>query len=414
MTEEFKPKIDVSKSESVKSAMKRQAQVTRAKKKLAEAARADTPAARANPIVADETYGGLREANRVVMRHTIALNIADFKAATEEFDPRPTKTWAPLKEAALPFFSVVIANYNGERHLRTCLEALRRQTFADFEVIVADDASSDGSLALVESEFPEVRLVLNRENQGFAATCNTGAAASKGHFIIMLNNDTEPDATWLEELAQVIVANPQAGAVASKLLLFDQRTRLHTAGDALNIDGTPSNLGAWQTDDGRYDDGAQIFSACGGAAAYRREVWEALGGFDEEFWMYMEDVDLGFRARLAGFETVFAPKAKVYHHVSASGGDVLASYYVGRNSIWLIAKNMPPGLLRKNFARIVLAQLLVAIDALRNVRGEAARERLRGQWAGIRGLRAQLAKRAEIQKFRAVDEETIARVLTRG
>jgi len=413
MAEEFKPKVDTSKSESVKSAMKRQAQVNKGKKKLAEAARADAPAPRANPIVADETYGGLREANRVVMRHTIALNIADFKAATEEFAVRPERTYAPLADAAPPFFSVVIANYNGERHLRTCLDALRCQTFTDFEVIVADDASNDGSLTLVETEYPEVRLVITRQNLGFAAICNTGASASSGRYIVMLNNDTEPDAEWLAELARVIVANPQAASVASKLLLFDERNRLHTAGDALRMDGTPRNRGAWQVDDGRYDDGAEVFSACGGAAAYRRDVWEALGGFDEEFWMYMEDVDFGFRARLAGFDAALAPEAKVYHHVSASGGDVLASYYVGRNAIWLIAKNMPDALLRRNLPWIVLAQVMIAIDALRNWRGKAARERLRGQWDGLRTLPGQLAKRREIQKNRAVDESAIARALVR-
>ena len=373
MAEEFKPKVDTTKSESVKSALNRQAQVSKGKRKLAEAARADAPAPRANPIVADETYGGLREANRVVMRHTIALNIADFKAATEDFSTRSTRTWVPLVDATYPFFSIVIANYNGDRHLRTCLDALRKQTFSDFEVIAADDASQDASLALVERDFHEVRLAINRQNQGFAATCNTGASASNGRIIVMLNTDTEPDPRWLEELVRAIVANPQAGCIASKLLLFGDRARLHTAGDALRIDGTPRNLGAWQVDDGRYDDGAQVFSACGGAAAYRRDVWEALGGFDEEFWMYMEDVDFGFRARLAGFDTVLAPEAKVYHHVSASGGDTLASYYVGRNSIWLIAKNMPDTLLRRNLPRIFVAQLMIAFDALRNWRGVAAR-----------------------------------------
>lgn len=414
MAEEFKPKIDASKSESVKSALKRQAQINRGKKKLAEAARADAPAPRANPIVADETYGGLREANRVVMRHTIALNISDFKATSEEAKLQPERTWTPLPDAPAPFFSVVIANYNGERHLRTCLDALRQQTFTDFEVIVADDASHDGSLALVERDYPEVRLVINRQNEGFASTCNTGAAASNGRFVVMLNNDTEPDPAWLEELVKVIVANPQAASVASKLMLFDDRKRLHTAGDALLADGTPRNLGAWEVDDGRYDSGAQVFSACGGAAVYRRDVWEALGGYDEDFWMYMEDVDFGFRARLAGYETVLAPEAIVYHHVSASGGDVLASYYVGRNSIWLIAKNMPDTLLRRNFLRIVLAQVSIAVAAMRNLRGEAARQRLRGQWDGLRSLAKQRAKRAEIQKNRTATDEEIARVLVRA
>ncbi len=413
MTEEFKSKPDPTKSESVKSALKRQAQVQKGKRKLAEAARAENPAPRANPIVADETYGGLREDNRVVMRHTIALNIADFKASSTDFEVRPVKFYAPLREVAAPFFSVVIPNFNGERYLPTCLAALRRQTFTDFEVIVADDASTDGAVELVERDFPEVRLVLNRQNQGFAVTCNTGAAASNGRFVVLLNNDTEPDEKWLEELAKVIVANPNAAAVASKLLLFDRRNTLHTAGDALGIDGVARNLGVWQRDIGQFDAGTQIFSACGGASAYRREVWDALGGFDEEFRMYLEDVDWGFRAHLAGYESVFAPEAKVYHHVSASGGDLQSSYYVGRNSIWMIAKDMPTGLLLKNLGSIIVAQLMVALAALGSIRGAAARARLRGQWDGIRGLRAQLAKRQLIQRNRVSTDAEISRLLVR-
>ncbi len=139
-------------------------------------------------------------------------------------------------------------------------------------------------------------------------------------------------------------------------MLFDRRDTLHTTGDLLGVDGIPRNRGVWQVDRGQFDDWRAVFSGCGGATAYRRDVWQALGGFDEDFWMYLEDVDFGFRARLAGCEAVFA-QARVYHHLSASGGDVLASYYVGRNTIWLIAKNMPRSLLRRNALAIVQGQL---------------------------------------------------------
>ncbi len=122
---------------------------------------------------------------------------------------------------------------------------------------------------------------------------------------------------------------------------------------------------------GQYDDQIEIFSGCGGASAYRKDVWQSLGGFDEDLWMYLEDVDYGFRAQLTGYPAVFAPQARVYHHLSASGGDLLASYFVGRNTIWVIAKNMPRSLLRRNLGPIVGAQLQVALDALANYRGAA-------------------------------------------
>lgn len=380
------------------------------------AANAPEPAAapatkNVNPIVLDETYQGLREENRVVMRRTIAVNLDNFRAAPDDFAPRPVRQFPPLAAVDTPFFSVVVPTYNGLRHLPIVLDALGQQTFADSEVIVVDDASSDESAQLVAEHYPAVRLIVNRRNLGFAAACNTGAAAARGRYIVLLNNDTEPEAGWLAELAKAIAAHPQAAVVASKLLLYDRRDTLHTTGDLLGADGIPRNRGVWETDRGQYDGAGAIFSGCGGASAYRKDIWQALGGFDEEFWMYLEDVDLGFRARLLGCEVVFAPQARVYHRLSASGGDTLASYYVGRNTIWLIAKNMPRSLLLRHAPQIAASQARIALDALRNWRGEAAQARLRGQLAGLRGLRAQLAKRHLIQPRRQIDDVELEKLL---
>ena len=195
------------------------------------------------------------------------------------------------------------------------------------------------------------------------------------------------------------------------MLLYDRRDTLHTTGDLLGTDGIPHNRGVWEVDAGQYDQAGPIFSGCGGASAYRKDVWQALGGFDEDFWMYLEDVDLGFRARLLGCEVVFAPSARVYHRLSASGGDTLSSYYVGRNTIWLIAKNMPRTLLLRNAPHIVRSQVRIAVDALRNWRGAAAQARLSGQIAGLLGLRRQLAKRHVIQPRRQVEDDEISKLL---
>jgi len=367
--------------------------------------------ANANPITLDDTYSGLREDNRVVMRHTIALNIESFRAAPDNFTARPARTYAPLPEVAAPFFSVIVPNYNGVRHLPTVLAALHNQTFRDFEIVVIDDASSDSSVALVERDYPGVRLLVNRANLGFVRSCNVAADAAHGRYLVLLNSDTEPEPGWLAALAHAIVAHPEAAVIASKLLLFDRRSTLHTTGDLLGVDGVARNRGVWEEDRGQYDAAAAIFSGCGGASAYRRDVWQALGGFDEDFWMYLEDVDFGFRARLLGYTAVFAPAARVYHQLSASGGDTLASFYVGRNTIWLIAKNMPRSLLLRHWRAILRAQVKVAGDALAHWRGEAARARLGGQVAGLLGLPAQLAKRRVIQPHRQVEDREIARAL---
>ncbi len=362
---------------------------------------------RPNPVAADETYSALRDDNRVVMRHQIALNIDNFRPAADDFVARPEQTFPELQQAVIPLMSVIIPTYNGQRFLPGVLDALAKQTFTDFETIVIDDASTDDSVTLIERDYPNVRLIVNRRNIGFVASCNTAVDASDGRIVVLLNNDTEPEPTWLTELALGFCTNPKAAAITSKILLFDERQRLHTTGDMLGMDGLPRNRGVWEVDQGQFDEQTDVFSGCGGATAYRRDVWQALDGFDEDFWMYLEDVDLGFRARLMGWQTVLAPNARVYHHLSASGGDTLSSYYVGRNTIWMLAKNMPDALLRENLSKMIGAQVAIAVDALRNFRGEAARNRLYGQLAGLLGLPDQLAKRRLIQSRRLVSNSEV-------
>ncbi|NUQ39449.1 MAG: glycosyltransferase family 2 protein, partial [Caldilineales bacterium] len=239
--------------------------------------------------------------------------------------------------------SVIIANWNGAPHLRVCLPALRRQTHPDFEVIVVDNGSSDGSVAMLRADFPEVRVLALPENTGFVHASNRGAELARGEVLVMLNNDTEPEPGWLAALCQALIDHPEAGAAASKLLLFDRRHILHAAGDLLGPDFMPRNRGVWEVDAGQYDDQIEVFGPCGGAAAYRRQVWEQLGGFDERLFMYLEDVDLAWRMQQAGWKSVFAPEARVYHHLSATGGGTIASYYVGRNLLLLHRRYLTPG-----------------------------------------------------------------------
>lgn len=367
---------------------------------------------RGNAVTDDETYGALRADNRLVMRHNIALNLDAFAAATEEFVPRPQKEYPALRPVTAPFFSVIVPNHNGQAHLTTLFNGLVNQQFRDFEVIFVDDASQDDSVALVEEGFGDrlsLRVLANRQNLGFAASVNLAAQAARGRALVLLNNDTEPDAAWLTELARAICANPDAAIIASKLLLFDRRAILHTTGDLLGADGVPRNRGVWEEDQGQYDERAEVFSGCGGAMAVRREVWQALGGFDEDFWMYLEDVDFAFRAQLSGWRVVFAPQARVYHKLSSSGGDELASYYVGRNTLWLLAKNLPAGLFLKRLSQILAGQIRIAREALSSLPGEAAQRRLQGQLAGILGLPAMLHKRRLIQNRRWRSDEEMER-----
>ncbi len=309
--------------------------------------------------------------------------------------------------------SIIIPNYNGLRFLATCLDALAAQTYPRklTEVILVDDGSTDDSVSFVRQHYPEVIVVQMTRNSGLAAACNAGARAAHGDLLVMLNNDTEVEPGWLAALVESAAAHPQAGAIASKMLLFDRRDTLHNAGDLMGADGIPRNRGVWERDAGRYDADLTIFGGCGGGVAYRRAAWEQAGGFDERLFMYLEDVDLAWRLQLLGWRAIFAPQARLYHHLSATGGGTLASFYVGRNTLWVIAKDMPGALIRRHFGPIVAAQARVAWDALRAWRGASARARLRGQLAGLLGLPKALGWRSAVQSARTIPDAELARLL---
>jgi len=310
-----------------------------------------------------------------------------------------------------PLLSVIIPNWNGIHHLPTCLSSLRRQTHPNLEVILVDNASTDASVALVRHDFPEVSLVQIEENLGLTGGINRGIQVARGEIVAPLNNDTEVVPEWAEALVTAMLKYPDAGIVASKMLLFDRRDTLHSAGDAYGLDGIPINRGVWQRDDGQFDDDVYIWGGCGGAVAYRRAMLDDIGLFDEDLFMYCEDVDLNWRAQLAGYKCVFEPRAVVYHHLSATGGGEIASFYTGRNTIWVLVKNYPGELLRRHWLAVVRAQFKIAGDAIRARRGAAARARLRGQLAGLLGLPRCLRKRRTIQTMRRVPLEVIEQQL---
>jgi GT2 family glycosyltransferase len=309
--------------------------------------------------------------------------------------------------------SVIIPNWNGQEHLSVCLEALACQTLDDFETIVVDNASVDGSVAFIRQAHPEVQIIELPTNRGFTGACNAGIAQSHGEFIVLLNNDTEADPNWLTAVVDTFARHPEAGIVASKMLLFDHRDVFHTAGDFYRTDGIPGNRGVWQQDCGQFDEETYVFSACGGAAAYRRAMLDEIGVLDEGYFYSCEDVDLAWRAQLAGWRAVYTPDAIVYHKLSATGGGATASFYDGRNFLYLIAKNYPATLLKKNWPSILAAQIRIARDALRAWRGQAARARLRGMVAGLFTLHRMLGKRRQVQATRKVSDEFLESILTR-
>ena len=237
--------------------------------------------------------------------------------------------------------TVIIPNYNGISYIRECLDSLRAQTM-EADIIVVDNASEDGSKEAVR-EYDDVRLIELSENFGFCRAVNEGIRVTKTKYLILLNNDTKAEPTFVEELYKAIDAHDDTFSVASKMLQLNRPDRIDSAGDLYCALGWAFSLGK-DRKSSRYDKEAVIFSACGGASIYRKALFEEIGYFDELHFSYLEDVDVGYRARIMGYVNRYTPRAIVYHAGSGSTGGRYNPFKVrmaARNSWYVIYKNMP-------------------------------------------------------------------------
>lgn len=294
-----------------------------------------------------------------------------------------------------PAVSVVVPTRDGKALLERCLASLEAQTFRDFEVVVVDNGSSDGSRELVQRRFPSAILVELAENRGFAGGSNAGAEQARGAAIAVVNNDIEAEASWLEELVSCLDRHPRAASLASKILRRDDPRVLDGAGDEMTRSLKAYRRGQGERDRGQYEHEEQVFSASGTACLWRAEVFRRLGGFDEGFHAYYEDVDLGFRARRAGWECWYAPRAVVYHVGGGTSGgrwSEFESFYSVRNRWATIAKNAPTGWLVRNAPLVVTGELASLGRAV--ARGEV-RFVLRAYRDLVRSAGALRAQRAE-------------------
>ncbi|MBQ9444836.1 MAG: glycosyltransferase family 2 protein [Lachnospiraceae bacterium] len=239
--------------------------------------------------------------------------------------------------------SVIIPNYNGAEFIKDCLDSLLRQEYRDFEIIVVDNDSKDGSADLVEKEYPSVRLKRLDQNYGFSRAVNEGLKMSKAPFALLLNSDTIAEQGFVAALVDTIQKDGRIFSVASRMIQMKYKDRIDGAGDLYSAFGW-----AYARGKGRklkwYDKPADVFSACGGAAIYRRSILDEIGWFDEFHFAYLEDTDIGYRARIMGYRNVYCPDAKVYHVGSGATGSRYNDFKIrisARNNMYLIMKNMP-------------------------------------------------------------------------
>jgi len=316
-----------------------------------------------------------------------------------------------------PVISVVVVNWNRRELLRACLQSLAHQTHANYEVIVIDNGSEDGSVDLVQEVVPSypvpLRLIRNSENRGFCAANNQGFAASKSEMVALLNNDAEAEPGWLEALEAAIERAPDVVMAASKILVWEDPRRIDKCGHLIYPDGQNRGRGTGQLDQGQFDRVEEVLWPDGCAALYRRAMLEDVGGFDEDFFAYADDAELGLRGRMAGWRCFYAPGAVVRHHRGATLG--LGSSrrltLIERNRVLLVVKLFPWNLIWANGA-YQLARIAAGIWAAARNRGEirhypglsgkfaAATALARGMWSALPMITGMLRKRRAFRKTR--------------
>jgi len=311
--------------------------------------------------------------------------------------------------------SIIIVTWNSEKHLQTCLYKLSIQTFHDFEVIIVDNGSEDGALDRLHEKHSALDLHVQRLNSnfGFAVANNIGAHLARGKWIALLNADAYPEPYWLENLLKAVENNTDYTAFSSRQIQYNSPHLLDGAGDAYHISGL-----AWRNDYklpvkkyGLLQ--KEVFSPCAAAALYSREAFLNVGGFDEDYFSYFEDVDLGFRLRLRGEKCLYVPEAVVHHVGSASTGkrSDFSVYYGYRNMIWTFVKNMPSPLIWIFLPLHISAILFFAFYLTLRGQGKVIWKAI---FDALWGLPKMIEKRKSIQKDKKIKPGELLKVMSTG
>ena len=326
--------------------------------------------------------------------------------------------------------SVVVVTWNRRDLLRSCLQSLTLQKWKErFEVVIVDNGSDDGSPEMLLREFSEqpafrLELIRNRENRGFCAANNQGFAVSDSEFVALLNNDAEAEPNWLSELAGAFNDRPDVGMAASKILVYEDPRRIDKAGHLIYPDGQNRGRGSGELDAGQYDRTEEVLWPDGCAAMYRRAMLDQIGGFDEDFFAYADDAELGLRARIAGWKCLYIPGAVARHHRGATLGlrSSRRLELIERNRVLLAAKLFPWSLLWLNGA-YYLARLMASLWAASRHRGELNRfpgvrgklqvalALLKGDLEALAMLPRMLAKRRAVARIRKLPPRQVKQLL---
>lgn len=256
--------------------------------------------------------------------------------------------------------TIIIPNYNGKHFMKPCLASLQKQTCQNFQILVVDNASEDGSIEYMNNNYPEIDVIALDKNYGFSKAVNIGIQNSITPYIILLNNDTTVEEHYVEELLKAISRSTRIFSVSSKMIQMYHPELIDSAGDLYTVMGWGICRGTGRPVS-NYTNHDEVFSACAGAAIYRLSAFKKIGYFDENHFAYLEDIDIGYRARIYGYRNMYCPDALVYHVGSGTSGSRYNAFKVklsSRNSIYLNYKNMPAGQLLLNSPALLAGYLL--------------------------------------------------------
>lgn len=308
--------------------------------------------------------------------------------------------------------SVIIPNWNGKRFLKGCLDSLMEQTYSELEIWIIDNGSKDDSVAFIEENYPSVKLIKNEHNMGFAPAVNAGIRAAAGDYLALINNDTVVDKNWVSELVKVLDSHPEIGSVGCKMLAYDDHKLLDGVGDGYRRGGLPGRIGHREIDTGRFNTMRYILGACGGAAVYKRAMLDDIGLFDDDYFAYLEDVDIALRAQSAGYKCLYVPTAIIYHlgcGTTGSGYSPMVVKLSARNNINTIVKNIPMPLLIKFLPQIFFWQAFYFIVVI--LRGGQLIPWMLGTLEAILLMPKMIAKRFEINKKRKVSHSYMEQII---
>lgn len=304
--------------------------------------------------------------------------------------------------------SVIIPNWNGQELLKDCLLSLQNQSYEDFEIILVDNGSTDGSIEYAEKNFPQVKIIKLSKNFGFSKAINEGVKKSNANYVVFLNNDTAASKNWLKNLVECANSHPEVISVNSKLLNFYNRKRIDGVGILINEVGQAKSIGWQEEDHGQYDSEQYIFGATGGASLFKRLDFIKVGGFDEKYFMYSEEVDFAFRSQFLGYKSIYCPSAVLYHKHKATAKKLPQhiEYWQFRNMTQTIIKDFPISILLKKWRwlKIILVHLNTIFYQLRN--GFWWPSLVSEIWLTSH-LPHLLIQRARIQKTKKVDDQYI-------